>query len=204
MTRPGLRRARRRHHGPQLECRCSIASMTPSALMPSLSFRLYAAHIDTYSVIGNGLPDTIRVAKEVLEPMGHRLKGVRIDSGDIAYVSKRIREKLDEAGLTDCKIVVSNSMDEFLIRDLILQGACIDTFGIGERLITSRSSPIFGGCTSWPPSSRMARSSPRSRSAKMWKRSPRPISSKCGVSTTMRPAWPAQMWSPCTMSPSPG
>ena len=101
--------------------------------------------IDTYSVMKHGLPDAIRVAKEVLEPMGHRLKGVRIDSGDIAYVSKRIREKLDEAGLTDCKIVVSNSMDEFLIRDLILQGACIDTFGIGERLITSRSSPIFGG-----------------------------------------------------------
>ncbi len=93
----------------------------------------------------HGLPNAIRVAKEVLEPMGCRLKGVRIDSGDIAYVSKQIRAKLDEEGLTDCKIVVSNSMDEFLIRDLIQQGAQIDTFGIGERLITSRSAPIFGG-----------------------------------------------------------
>ena len=101
--------------------------------------------IDTYSVMKHGLPNAIRVAKEVLEPMGCRLKGVRIDSGDIAYVSKQIRTKLDEAGLADCKIVVSNSMDEFLIRDLILQGAKIDTFGIGERLITSRSAPIFGG-----------------------------------------------------------
>ena len=101
--------------------------------------------IDTYSVMKHGLPNAIRVAKEVLEPMGCRLKGVRIDSGDIAYVSKQIRAKLDEEGLTDCKIVVSNSMDEFLIRDLIQQGAQIDTFGIGERLITSRSAPIFGG-----------------------------------------------------------
>lgn len=101
--------------------------------------------IDTYSVMKHGLPNAIRVAKEVLEPMGYRLKGVRIDSGDIAYVSKKIRARLDEEGLTDCKIVVSNSMDEFIIRDLILQGARIDTFGIGERLITSRSAPIFGG-----------------------------------------------------------
>lgn len=101
--------------------------------------------IDTYSVMKYGLPNAIRIAKEVLEPQGCRLKGVRIDSGDIAYVSKKIRAKLDEEGLTDCKIVVSNSMDEVLIRDLIMQGAQIDTFGIGERLITSRSAPIFGG-----------------------------------------------------------
>ena len=101
--------------------------------------------IDTYSVMKYGLPNAIRIAKEVLEPQGYRLKGVRIDSGDIAYVSKKIRAKLDEEGQTDCKIVVSNSMDEVLIRDLIMQGAQIDTFGIGERLITSRSAPIFGG-----------------------------------------------------------
>ena len=101
--------------------------------------------IDTYSVLRSGVPNAIKVAKEVLEPMGKRLKGVRIDSGDIAYLSKRTREMLDSAGLTDCKITVSNSLDEFIIRDLISQGACIDSFGIGERLITSKSEPVFGG-----------------------------------------------------------
>ena len=101
--------------------------------------------IDTYSVLRSGVPNAIKVAKEVLEPMGKRLKGVRIDSGDIAYLSKRTREMLDKAGLTDCKITVSNSLDEFIIRDLISQGACIDSFGIGERLITSKSEPVFGG-----------------------------------------------------------
>lgn len=101
--------------------------------------------IDTYSVLRSGVPNAIKVAKEVLEPMGKRLKGVRIDSGDIAYLSKRTREMLDNAGLTDCKITVSNSLDEFIIRDLISQGACIDSFGIGERLITSKSEPVFGG-----------------------------------------------------------
>ena len=97
--------------------------------------------IDTYNVLKSGLPNAIKVFKE-LKP---KKMGVRIDSGDIAYVSKKIRAKLDEEGLTDCKIVVSNSMDEVLIRDLIMQGAQIDTFGIGERLITSRSEPVFGG-----------------------------------------------------------
>ncbi|MBR2472903.1 MAG: nicotinate phosphoribosyltransferase, partial [Clostridia bacterium] len=101
--------------------------------------------VDTYSVLRSGIPNAIKVAKEVLEPMGKRLKGVRIDSGDIAYLSKRTREMLDKAGLTDCKITVSNSLDEFIIRDLISQGACIDSFGIGERLITSKSEPVFGG-----------------------------------------------------------
>ena len=101
--------------------------------------------VDTYSVLRSGIPNAIKVAKEVLEPMGKRLKGVRIDSGDIAYLSKHTREMLDNAGLTDCKITVSNSLDEFIIRDLISQGACIDSFGIGERLITSKSEPVFGG-----------------------------------------------------------
>ena len=101
--------------------------------------------IDTYNVLKSGIVNAIRTAHEVLEPRGYRLKGVRIDSGDMAYLSKQIRKILDENGLTDCKIVVSNSLDEFLIRDLILQGAQIDTFGIGERLITSKSEPVFGG-----------------------------------------------------------
>lgn len=101
--------------------------------------------IDTYNVLKSGVPNAIKVAKEVLEPMGKRLMGVRIDSGDIAYLSKKTRKMLDEAGLTDCKIMASNSLDEYLIRDLMLQDAKIDSFGVGERLITAKSSPVFGG-----------------------------------------------------------
>ena len=101
--------------------------------------------IDTYNVLKSGIPNAIRVAKEILEPQGQRLKGVRIDSGDMAYLTKKMRKMLDEAGLEDCKIIASNALDENLIADLINQGACIDTFGIGERLIVSRSEPVFGG-----------------------------------------------------------
>ncbi|MCR4764534.1 MAG: nicotinate phosphoribosyltransferase [Lachnospiraceae bacterium] len=116
------------------------------------AFRRYAENypdatvllVDTYDVIHSGIPNAIRVAKEVLEPMGKRLKGIRIDSGDLAYLSKRVRRMLDEAGLPDCKIVVSNSLDEFTISSLLNQGACIDSFGVGERLITARSEPVFG------------------------------------------------------------
>ena len=101
--------------------------------------------VDTYNTLKSGIPNAIKAFNDVLKPLGIKKCGIRLDSGDIAYVSKKIRAKLDEEGLTDCKIVVSNSMDEVLIRDLIMQGAQIDTFGIGERLITSRSAPIFGG-----------------------------------------------------------
>jgi nicotinate phosphoribosyltransferase len=101
--------------------------------------------VDTYNVLSSGVPNAIRVAKEVLEPMGRRLKGIRLDSGDMTYLSIKAREMLDEAGLTDCRIVASSSLDEFIIKDLISQGAKIDTFGVGERLITSRSEPVFGG-----------------------------------------------------------
>ena len=100
--------------------------------------------IDTYDVIHSGVPNAIRVAKEILEPAGNRLKGVRIDSGDLAYLSKRVRKMLDEAGLNDCKIVVSNSLDETTIMSLLNQGAAIDSFGVGERLITAKSEPVFG------------------------------------------------------------
>ena len=100
--------------------------------------------VDTYDVLRSGVPNAIRVAKEVLEPMGKRLKGIRLDSGDLAYLSKKARKMLDAAGLTDCIIVASNSLDEFTIQSLIAQGACIDSFGVGERLITSRSEPVFG------------------------------------------------------------
>ncbi len=101
--------------------------------------------IDTYNVLKSGLPNAIRVHKEILEPLGCRLGGVRIDSGDITYLTKKMRQILDDEGLTDCKIVVSNSLDEYIIRDTLTQGAKIDSFGVGERLITSRSEPVFGG-----------------------------------------------------------
>lgn len=100
--------------------------------------------VDTYDVLRSGIPNAIKVAKEILEPMGKRLKGIRLDSGDLAYLSKKSREMLDEAGCTDCKIVVSNSLDEFTITSLINQGAKIDLFGVGERLITAKSEPVFG------------------------------------------------------------
>ena len=100
--------------------------------------------VDTYDVIHSGIPNAIRVAHEILEPMGKRLKGIRIDSGDLAYLSKKVRKMLDAAGLEDCMIVVSNSLDEFTVASLLNQGACIDSFGIGERLITAKSEPVFG------------------------------------------------------------
>lgn len=101
--------------------------------------------IDTFDVLHSGLPNAIKVAKEYLEPRGKRLQSVRLDSGDLAYLSKKVREELDKHQMSDCKIIVSNSIDEFLIHSLIAQGAKIDIFGIGERLITAKSDPVFGG-----------------------------------------------------------
>ncbi len=101
--------------------------------------------VDTYNTLKSGLPNAIRVFKEELVPKGITNFGIRLDSGDLAYLTKKARKMLDEAGLPQCKIVVSNSLDEYLIRDLILQGAKIDSFGVGERLITSKTSPVFGG-----------------------------------------------------------
>ena len=101
--------------------------------------------VDTYNTLRSGLPNAIRVAKEILEPRGKRLKSVRIDSGDLTYLSINARKMLDEAGLNDCGITVSNSVDEYLIQELLHQGARIDSFGVGERLITSRTDPVFGG-----------------------------------------------------------
>ena len=101
--------------------------------------------VDTYNTIRSGIPNAIKVFDEVLAPMGKRPKGIRIDSGDITYLTKKARRMLDEAGYKDCKIVISNSLDEYIVRDLLSQGAHIDSFGIGERLITSSSSPVFGG-----------------------------------------------------------
>lgn len=101
--------------------------------------------IDTYNVLKSGLPNAIRVFKEILIPNGHKNMGVRIDSGDITYLSKKVRKILDSEGLSEVKICASNSLDEYIIRDLLNQGACIDSFGVGERLITSKSEPVFGG-----------------------------------------------------------
>ncbi len=101
--------------------------------------------VDTYNVLKSGVPNAIKVFDEVLKPLGKRPKGIRIDSGDITYLSRKARKMLDEAGYEDCAIVASNSLDEIIIRDMLLQGAQIDSFGVGERLVTSSSSPVFGG-----------------------------------------------------------
>ena len=101
--------------------------------------------IDTYNVIGSGVPSAIRAIKEVLWPLGKRRCAVRIDSGDIAYLTKKVRRMLDEAGLTDCKITISNSLDEYIITEILRQGAQVDSFGVGERLITASSNAVFGG-----------------------------------------------------------
>lgn len=101
--------------------------------------------VDTYNVLHSGVPNAIKVFDEVLAPMGKRPKGIRIDSGDIAYLSRKARKMLDDAGYPDCSIVASNSLDEYIIRDMLLQGAKVDSFGVGERLITSSSSPVLGG-----------------------------------------------------------
>ena len=101
--------------------------------------------VDTYNTLKSGVPNAIRVFKEMLVPKGITNCAIRLDSGDIAYLSKRARKMLDDAGLPNCKITASNALDEHLIRDLVMQGAQIDTFGVGERLITSKSEPVFGG-----------------------------------------------------------
>lgn len=101
--------------------------------------------VDTYNTLRSGVPDAIRAFNEVLKPRGLTQCGIRLDSGDMAYLTRQARKMLDEAGWTECKITVSNALDEFLIQDLLLQGACIDNFGVGERLITARSEPVFGG-----------------------------------------------------------
>lgn len=100
--------------------------------------------VDTYDVLKSGVPNAIRIAKEVLEPMEKRLRGIRLDSGDLAYLSKEARKLLDEAGLQDCIIVASNSLDEYTITSLNRQEAELDSYGVGERLITSFSAPVFG------------------------------------------------------------
>ena len=101
--------------------------------------------VDTYNVLKSGVPNAIRVARDMVSEYGIRPRGIRLDSGDIAYLSIEARKMLDAAGFPDMQIMASNSLDEYLVRDLLVQGAQIDSFGIGERLITSKSEPVFGG-----------------------------------------------------------
>ncbi len=101
--------------------------------------------VDTYNTLKTGIPNAIKVIKEELIPKGHTFYAIRIDSGDLTYLSKKARKMLDDAGLKDCKIVASNALDEHLINALLMQGAPIDMFGVGERLITAKSEPVFGG-----------------------------------------------------------
>jgi len=100
--------------------------------------------VDTYDVLKSGVPNAIRVAEDILKPMGRRLKGIRLDSGDLAYLSKEARKMLDDADLKDCIIVASNSLDEYTITSLNRQEAMIDSYGVGEKLITSSTTPVFG------------------------------------------------------------
>ena len=117
------------------------------------AFRAYAKEypnqctllVDTYNVLKSGVPNAIKIFNEVLVPQGYRPAGIRIDSGDITYLSRKARKMLDAAGFEDCKICASNSLDEYIIRDMLIQGAKVDSFGVGERLITSSSEPVFGG-----------------------------------------------------------
>ena len=101
--------------------------------------------VDTYNTLKSGIPNAIRAFNDVLKPLGITKCGIRLDSGDMAYLTQQARKMLDEAGWTECQISVSNSLDEYIIRDVLRQGAKIDMFGVGERLITAKSEPVFGG-----------------------------------------------------------
>ena len=101
--------------------------------------------VDTFDTLRSGIPNAIRAFNEVLKPQGITKCGIRLDSGDMAYLTQKARDMLDEAGWTECTITCSNSLDEYIIKDLLVQGAKIDSFGVGERLITARSEPVFGG-----------------------------------------------------------
>ncbi len=122
--------------GDELEAFCAYAKQYPDNC---------TLLVDTYNVPKSGIPNAIEAFKREVLPRGFRPKGIRIDSGDITYLSRKARKMLDDAGFPDCKIVASNSLDEIIIRDMLIQGAEIDSFGVGERLITAASNPVFGG-----------------------------------------------------------
>ena len=122
--------------GDELEAFCAYARLYPHAC---------TLLVDTYNVLKSGIPNAIEAFRREVLPRGFRPAGIRIDSGDITYLSKKARKMLDDAGFPDCKIVASNSLDENIIRDMLVQGAKVDSFGVGERLITAASAPVFGG-----------------------------------------------------------
>lgn len=122
--------------GDELEAFCAYARQYPDNC---------TLLVDTYNVLKSGIPNAIEAFKREVLPRGFRPKGIRIDSGDITYLSKKARKMLDDAGFPDCSIVASNSLDEIIIRDMLIQGAQVDSFGVGERLITAASTPVFGG-----------------------------------------------------------
>ena len=102
--------------------------------------------VDTYDVLNSGMPNAIKVFREMREQgIRSRSYGIRIDSGDLAYLTKKARAMLDEAGFQDAKIIISNSLDEYTITSILDQGGQVNAFGVGERMITSRSEPVFGG-----------------------------------------------------------
>ena len=128
----------------------SWVQMFPSELEAFKTYcRIYPNNavllVDTYNTLKSGVPNAIRAFKEELVPKGITNFAIRLDSGDISYLSKQARKMLDEAGLENCRISASNALDERLISDLLMQGACIDSFGVGERMITASSAPVFGG-----------------------------------------------------------
>ena len=128
----------------------SWVQMFPSELEAFKTYcRIYPNNavllVDTYNTLKSGVPNAIRAFKEELVPKGINNFAIRLDSGDISYLSKQARKMLDEAGLQSCRISASNALDEWLISDLLMQGACIDSFGVGERMITASSAPVFGG-----------------------------------------------------------
>ena len=128
----------------------SWVQMFPDELTAFLTYCKTYPHnatllVDTYNVLKSGVPNAIKAFDQVLKPLGITKCGIRLDSGDLTYLSKKARKMLDDAGWTECRIMASNSLDEHTIRDLLLQGACLDGFGVGERLITSQSTPVFGG-----------------------------------------------------------
>ncbi|MCQ2385511.1 MAG: nicotinate phosphoribosyltransferase [Clostridia bacterium] len=101
--------------------------------------------VDTYDALHSGVPNAIRAIKEVLLPKGKTKYAIRLDSGDLAYLTKRIRKILDDAGVRAWRIGAISSLVDNLIQTLLSQGARIDAFGVGERLICSKSDPVFGG-----------------------------------------------------------
>ena len=164
--------------------------------------------VDTYNVLKSGVPNAIRVFNEVVLPKGFRPKSIRLDSGDLAYLSKKARKMLDDAGFPDVKIMASNSLDEYIIRDLLLQDAKLDSFGVGENLITSKNEPVFGGVYKLVAiENDNGELIPRSSSARLPKRSPplasrRSIASMAGIMARpwrITSCWLAKKW----MTPSP-